>query len=112
MLRTILRPYLALLLLLCLLRTLLPEAWVLALHSHGHTTELTASQRPKGKLLSPRHSHCQTEQFYNVPFQASSRLALPQPRFCRCYQPLAAPAVLACSAVALRSTALRGPPVG
>ncbi|QKG54201.1 hypothetical protein [Hymenobacter sp. BRD67] len=98
--------------LLCLLRTLLPEAWVLALHNHGHTTELTGSQRPKGKLLlSPRHSHCQTEQFYNVPFQASSRLALPQPRLGLRYQPLAAPAVLACSAVALRSTTLRGPPV-
>lgn len=110
-LRTVLRPYLALLLLLCLVRTLLPEAWVLALHTHRHTTEVAATQRPTGKeLLSPRHTHCHAEQFYNVPFQLALPVSLPQPRLALCYQPLPVPVQLASSAAALRGTALRGPP--
>jgi len=109
--RPALRPYLALLLLLCLVRTLLPEAWVLALHGHGHTTELVATRCPTGKeLLSPRHTHCHTEQFYNVPFAPTAPVSLPQPRLRAHYQALAVPAQLACSAAALRRTALRGPP--
>ena len=81
MLRPVFRPYLALLLLLCLVRTLLPEAWVLALHGHGHTTELVATRRPTGKeLASPRHTHCHAEQFYSVAFQPALPVSLPQPR--------------------------------
>lgn len=111
-LRPVLRPYLALLLLLCLGRTLLPEASVLALHAHTHTTELAAARRPAGKeLLSPRHTHCHAEQFYNTPFQPALPLCVPQPRQLAHYQRLAVPAQLACSAAALRRTALRGPPV-
>ncbi len=110
-LRTVLRPYLALLLLLCLVRTLLPEAWVLTLHAHRHTTEVAATHRPAGKeLLSPRHTHCHTEQFYNVPFQLALPVSLPQPRTSLHYQPLPVPVQLASSATALRGTALRGPP--
>jgi hypothetical protein len=110
-LRTVLRPYLALLLLLCLVRTLLPEAWVLALHSHSHTTELAPTRRPAGKeVLSPRHTHCHVEQFYQVPFQAAMPVGVPQPRPGMRYQPLAVPVQLAGSATALRGTALRGPP--
>lgn len=110
-LRTVLRPYLALLLLLCLVRTLLPEAWVLALHSHRHTTELAPTPRPAGKeVLSPRHTHCHVEQFYQVPFQASLPVSVPQPRLHVRYQPLTVPVQLAGSATALRGTALRGPP--
>jgi hypothetical protein len=115
-LRLALRPYIALLLLLCLVRTLLPEAWVLALHRHEHTTEEPAftKHRPvRGKtLLTTKHTHCQTEQFYNVPFQAALPVAIPLPRLMRRYQSLAVPTTLACSAAMLRRTALRGPPVG
>ena len=114
MLRLLLRPYVALLLLLCLVRTLLPEAWVLALHTHEHTTEEPAfvpGKRQPGKaLLTAKHTHCQTEQFYNVPFQAAPPVAVPLPRPLPRYQPLAVPTTLACSAAMLRRTALRGPP--
>jgi hypothetical protein len=110
-LRTVLRPYLALLLLLCLVRTLLPEAWVLALHAHSHTTEAAPTPRSTGKeLLSPRHTHCHVEQFYQVPFQTALPVSMPQPRLGVRYQPLAVPVQLASSATALRGTALRGPP--
>ena len=115
-LRLALRPYLALLLLLCLVRTLLPEAWVLALHTHEHTTEEPAfikHRSVRGKtILTTKHTHCQTEQFYNVPFQAAPPVAIPLPRLLRRYQSLAVPTTLACSAAMLRRTALRGPPVG
>ena len=111
-LRLALRPYLALLLLLCLVRTLLPEAWVLALHRHGHTTELAATRRPTGKLVaSPQHTHCHTEQFYNTPYAAALPVRMPLPRLRSHYQPLVVLAQLACSAAVLRSTSLRGPPV-
>lgn len=111
MLRPLLRPYLALLLLLCLVRTLLPEAWVLALHRHAHTSEQAAIRRPTGKeLLSPQHTHCHTEDFYSVPFTPALPVRLPQPRVRAAYRPLAVPTQLASSAVALRRTALRGPP--
>ena len=113
-LRPTLRPYFALLLLLCLLRTLLPEAWVLALHAHEHTTEelVFGKQRPGKAVLSARHTHCQTEQFYNVPFEAAPPVAVPLPRLQLSYRPLAVPTTLGCSATALRRTALRGPPLG
>jgi hypothetical protein len=110
-LRPLLRPYLALLLLLCLGRTLLPEAWVLALHRHAHTTEVAAPRRPTGhEVLSTQHTHCHTEQFYNVPFAPVLPVRLPQPRVRAAYQPLAVATQLAASAIMLRRTALRGPP--
>jgi hypothetical protein len=110
-LRTVLRPYLALLLLLCLVRTLLPEAWVLVLHRHRHTTEEATAHRPAGKeVLSPRHTHCHVEQFYRAPFQSALPVCLPQPRLSVRYQPLAVPGQLASSDTSLCGTALRGPP--
>ena len=116
MLRVVLRPYLVLLLLLCLTRTLLPEAWILALHAHAHTTEERAAgpskRRPGKALLSAKHTHCQTEQFYQVPFQPAPPVAVPLPRHRLSYRPLVVPTQLACSAAMLRRTALRGPPVG
>jgi hypothetical protein len=114
-LRLALRPYLAFLLLLCLTRTLLPEAWVLALHAHEHTTEEPAL-KSRGKrlasksLLTPKHTHCQTEQFYQVPFQPAPRVVVPLPPHQLSYRRLAVPTQLACSAAMLRRTALRGPP--
>jgi len=114
-LRLSLRPYVALLLLLCLTRTLLPEAWILALHPHEHTTEelalAPAAKRQPGKAkLSPKHTHCQTEQFYDAAYQPAPPVTVPLPHRGPTYRPLAVPTTLACSAAALRRTALRGPP--
>ena len=112
MLRSVLRPYLALLLLLCLVRTLLPEAWVLALHQHRHTSEAQVAPRrlDNKELLSPQHTHCHTEQFYSVPFAPALPVRVPIPRVRAVYRALASLPQLAASAVALRRTALRGPP--
>jgi hypothetical protein len=116
-LRLALRPYFALLLLLCLMRTLLPEAWILALHSHEHTTEEPAFAKTRTKrapaktLFTAKHTHCQTEQFYNVPFAAVPPVVAPLPPLQLSYRPLAVPSTLASSATVLRSTALRGPPL-
>jgi hypothetical protein len=111
-LRPVFRPYLALLLLLCLLRTLLPEAWVLALHRHAHTTEEVAvARRPTGKeLLGPQHTHCHTEAFFNVPFAPAVPVRLPQPQVRAVYRALEVRAQLAALAALTRRTALRGPP--
>ena len=117
MLRLTLRPYFALLLLLCLMRTLAPEAWILTLHTHEHTTEepafakTTTKRGPAKALFTTKHTHCQTEQFYNVPFAAVPHVVVPLPRLQLSYRPLAVPTTLACSATVLRSTALRGPPL-
>ena len=98
------------------MRTLLPEAWVLMLHSHEHTTQEAAFTKgrpqPGKALLTPKHTHCHEDTFYNVPFTASSPVVVPLPRVLLSYQPLAVPFTLACSATELRRTALRGPPVG
>ena len=67
-----LRSWLALVLLLCFVRVLLPEAWILSLHRHGHTTEEPTQTLGdlRGKmLLSVKHQHCDVDHFYNVPFQ-------------------------------------------
>lgn len=68
----ILRSHLALVLLLCFVRVLLPDAWVLALHQHEHTTEepTRATTWPKGKaLLSAKHQHCDADQFFKSSFE-------------------------------------------
>jgi len=106
------RPYLALLLLLCLVRTLLPEAWVLALHRHDHTTTEAAAprHRPGHDWLSPRHTHCHAEQFYNVPFAPALPVPLPRPHVRATYRVLAVPTPAAALAGLLRRAALRGPP--
>jgi hypothetical protein len=109
------RSHLALLLLLCLVRTLLPEAWILALHPHQHTTEEPAQApafRHKGKaLISARHQHCDVEQFYNVVYQAGAPVALPTPHVAPRY-PVAVPLppVRAVAGELLFARSLRGPP--
>ena len=110
-----LRSHIALLLLLCLTRTLLPEAWVLALHSHDHTTAEPAHAPAfarKGKaLLSAKHQHCEVEQFYNAAFQPAVPIALPVPRAAQRYRALGAPlAVRPVAARPIRPQAQRGPP--
>ena len=112
-----LRSHIALLLLLCLTRTLLPEAWILALHAHIHTT-VEPTQAPafglKGQnkaLLSAQHQHCQVEQFYHVPFQVAGPVAMPRPRVLPRYAALAPPAVMrASTGLPQWPLALRGPP--
>jgi hypothetical protein len=110
-----LRSHIALLLLLCLTRTLLPEAWVLALHAHGHTTEEAAhvpAFEHQGKaLLSVKHQHCAVEQFYNLAFQAGAPVLVPVPRVAPRYAALPQPlAVLLVATQATGPVALRGPP--
>ena len=68
-----LRSRLALLLLLCFVRAMLPDTWVLALHQHEHTREEVAhvdvSTRAASKsrlLLTAKHQHCQTDHFNQV----------------------------------------------
>ena len=75
------RQFYALFLLLCFLRTLLPEAWVLALHKHAHTYEepaqvLRKQGQPAKAVVTTRHQHCQTDHFCNIPFQPASPLEL------------------------------------
>ncbi|HEX8506459.1 MAG TPA: hypothetical protein VF630_13925 [Hymenobacter sp.] len=113
----VLRSHIALLLLLCLTRTLLPEAWILALHPHAHAVAepaQTLAAAHKGRaLLSAQHQHCEVEQFYNAAFQLGVPLALPLPRAVRRYATLAAPlAVRAVAGCLIRPAALRGPPSG
>lgn len=105
----------ALLLLLCLLRTLLPEAWVLALHPHTHTTDEPARTsvvvRKGHPLVGVKHQHCEVEQFYNVAFQAALPVLLPAPRVAQAHG--AAASALPERPVAgqlIRKLALRGPP--
>jgi hypothetical protein len=106
------RSQLALVLLLCFMRVLLPEAWVLQLHAHEHTTEepAPAANALKGKaVLSAKHQHCAVDHFYEVPFQLAPPLELPA-------QPIpyrlsgATPAVSVWFSATLATADLRGPP--
>ncbi|GAA3958612.1 hypothetical protein GCM10022407_02310 [Hymenobacter antarcticus] len=102
-------------LLVCLTRTLLPEAWVLALHPHTHTAEEPARApafRHKDKaLISARHQHCDIEHFYNVEYQTIAPALLPAPRIAPRYRAaLALPPVRAVAGELLFARSLRGPP--
>ena len=108
-----LRSRLALVLLLCFVRVLLPDAWVLALHQHAHTTEepTQANGWPKGKaLVSAKHQHCDADQFFKSALEPAPAALLAPAR------PLqfAAPVVAALTAVQATDTFatpdLRGPP--
>jgi hypothetical protein len=77
-----LRSRLALLLLFCFTRVVLPDAWILSLHQHEHTQEepVQATQVEKAQskaLLTAQHLHCQTDHFYQIPFQPAPPLDLP-----------------------------------
>lgn len=111
----VMRSHIALLLLLCLTRTLLPEAWILGLHAHTHTTTEPAHAPEvarKGRFeLSAQHQHCAVEQFYHAAFQAAGPVLMPQPRLTPCYaielEPLA---LRAAAEQQVRELTLRGPP--
>ena len=102
-------------LLLCLTRTLLPEAWILALHAHAHTTAEPAA-RPAFKRqghaqLSAKHQHCAVEKFYTAGFEAAGPVPVPAPRRAPRYAALAPPLpVRALAGRPVRPRALRGPP--
>ena len=109
-----LRSHLALLLLLCLVRTLLPEAWILALHPHEHTTEEPAHApafRHKGKaLVSNQHKHCPVEELYNVPFLPSAPLVVSVPVAYPCFATAPVPTIATAPWIARVPAQLRGPP--
>lgn len=109
-----LRSHIALLLLLCLTRTLLPESWVLSLHRHAHTTDepvQATAFRHKGKaLFSSQHHHCQTEHFYDVPFLAGLPPRAPEPITRRCFATAPVPTVAAAPWIARQPAPSRGPP--
>lgn len=102
-------------LLLLLGRVMAPEAAVLGLHAHQHTTDepaarLTASPRGPRAVFSPKHTHCHTEQLYNAPALLAGPVLVPQPLF-RPYYPTYQAVAAACPARhLLPGTALRGPP--
>ncbi|QJX47059.1 hypothetical protein HMJ29_08970 [Hymenobacter taeanensis] len=107
-----LRSRLALVLLLCFARVLLPDAWVLALHTHEHTTEepTQSVKWPKGKaLLSAKHQHCDVDQFFKEAFQTPEPLVLPVEL--SSYSSVAAASTLPAGVAAFTpTTGLRGPP--
>ena len=109
-----LRSHIALLLLLCLVRTLLPEAWILALHPHAHTTEEPAQApafRHKGKALaSSQHKHCPVEELYNVPFLPGAPVVVPVPVARPCFATAPVPTVATAPWIARQPAQLRGPP--
>lgn len=107
-----LRSRLALVLLLCFARVLLPDAWVLALHAHQHTTHepTLAKDWPKDKsLLSAKHQHCDTDQFFKSAFEPGLPVAVPAP-VPAVVAPVAAMAAVVGYAAPVAHTALRGPP--
>ena len=108
-----LRSRLALVLLLCFVRVLLPDAWVLALHQHAHTTEepTQAIGWPKGKaLLSAKHQHCDADQFFKSAFEPAPEAPITLAGPLQFAAP--APVVVAGVQVAnhLTTPDLRGPP--
>ncbi|GAC1379046.1 MAG: hypothetical protein NVS3B25_01700 [Hymenobacter sp.] len=110
-----LRTPVALLFLLCLTRTMLPEAWILALHSHAHTTaepaQAPAFVRKGPPLLSAKHQHCAVEQFYNVAFWVGPPVPMPEPAAAPPYAGAVPPlAVRTAAGQLVRPLALRGPP--
>ncbi|SFQ30435.1 hypothetical protein [Hymenobacter arizonensis] len=109
-----LRSHIALLLLLCLVRTLLPETWVLDMHAHAHTADEPAQApafRSKGKaLVSAQHLHCPAEHFYDVPFLLSAPVVVPQPVAHSCFATAPVPTIATAPWIARQPAQLRGPP--
>ncbi|WP_162550119.1 hypothetical protein [Hymenobacter nivis] len=103
-------------LLLCFVRVLPPEAWVLALHAHAHTTAEPARRASfgpaKGKaLLSGQHRHCHEESFYDAAFQPAAPLVVPGPRRSAVVGVLTPFAASVWAEVVAAQRCLRGPPV-
>ncbi|MBT2556386.1 hypothetical protein J7E24_01170 [Hymenobacter sp. ISL-91] len=106
------RSRLAIVLLLCFARVLVPDAWILALHEHQHTVDAvpeTALGTHQADIVSSQHQHCPVDHFFNAAFQPPAPLVLPAPPVA--YQ---LPHSVVAASVwhsAVRATAdLRGPP--
>ena len=111
------RQTLAAFLLLCFVRVLLPEAWVLALHPHQHTTDEPAQRASfgtaKGKaLLSSQHQHCHEESLYNAAFQPAAPVVVPAPGRAAAVGALTPFAASVWAEAVAAQRCLRGPPVG
>lgn len=108
-----LRSRLALVLLLCFVRVLLPDTWVLALHEHTHTTDELAHTKawPKSKaLFSAKHQHCNADQFFKSAFEPAPGVQMPTPA-ASCFTDLVVAAGAAPQVSAPFATPqLRGPP--
>jgi hypothetical protein len=102
-------------LLLLLVRVLTPEATLLRLHTHQHTTEAVLS-RPLPRhehrfLLTPQHRHCHVEQLYDAPFQLAELgppMAGPE---LRAYARYRVQQMEVCPLHLLDGACLRGPPM-
>ncbi|TGE19641.1 hypothetical protein [Hymenobacter elongatus] len=106
-----LRSQVAILLLLCFTRVLVPDAWILALHAHQHTAEEVTESSVPGKtkaVVSAKHQHCAVDHFYDVPFQAS--LPLEFALSISYAAPVAASGASVWLATAPTTANLRGPP--
>jgi hypothetical protein len=102
-------------LLLLLGRVLAPEAAVLSLHTHAHTTaepaHARASQARPGKaLLTPEHQHCHTEELYQLPFAPAAQLVVVVPVRQMAYATYRPQAPVCRQAHLLDGACLRGPP--
>lgn len=107
-----LRSRLALVLLLCFVRVLLPDTWILAMHAHTHTTDEPTEHAgwPKGKaLVSAKHQHCDADNFYSAAFQTPAPLELPRP-VVQYARPAAVPLVATAATAPTPTADLRGPP--
>lgn len=103
-------------LLLLLGRILTPEAAVLHLHGHAHTTaepaDLPARKANSRTFLTARHQHCAVEQFYNAPLQLGGTPPVALPWYAPLYRHYAPLATAGSRFCAWRKAALRGPPAG
>ena len=109
------RRLLAWLLLLLLGRVLLPEAAVLTLHPHAHTTAepahaKSAHARPTKALLTNKHQHCHTEELYQLPFAPATQLEVLAPMRQLAYATYRPQAPVCRQAHLLDGACLRGPP--
>jgi hypothetical protein len=109
------RQLLAWWLLLLLGRVLAPEAAVLTLHTHTHTTAepahaRAAHARPTKALLTTKHQHCHTEELYQLPFAPALPVALPAPVRQLAYATYRPQAPVCRQTHLLDGACLRGPP--
>ena len=93
-----------------------PEAWVLALHAHQHTTAEPAQRagfgRAKGKaLLSGQHQHCHEESFYDAAFRPAAPVVVPGPVRTAAVGVLTPFAAAVWAEAVAAQRCLRGPPV-
>ncbi|RYU78928.1 hypothetical protein [Hymenobacter persicinus] len=103
------RSHLAVLLLLCFVRVLLPDALILALHAHKHTEQEPSRELKTAKaILTAKHQHCQTDHFCTLPFQVAPLLEFGVAA--AYYQPHSIRPFVAWGKASAPAALLRGPP--